>query len=268
MVIDLKAESGKVKNNLNIYALYILIIFAVVTLLIISGSKIFGNITKKRQEIVSLESEVSKLNVKIDALKSINKEDYADVSILSVVFPEDDPLLFAYSQLNELALRNAVFIFDVNFEQDISDSQSISKGQLNFYAAGPRDKVIDFFSELTKDAPLSGFDNLSFQKYPSVSDIFSVNATVDYYYSPYAKEITSIEGSVVPLSENEKAAYESLIKLKVLSSRDIKPQPPSTEKIDPFAETASVGISPPVTPEITPEVTPEITPGVTPLITP
>jgi len=264
MAIDLKVEGGKAKNSLNIYALYILIIFAVAALLIISGSRIYSDIAQKRQEIGSLESEVSKLNIKIDALKNINKEDYADVSLLSVVFPEEDPLLFAYSQLNELALRNAVFIFDVNFDQDNSASKVISNGRLLFYASGPRDKLIKFLTELTKDAPLAGFDNLSFQKYPNASEIFTVNASVDYYYSPYAKEITSIDGSVIPLSENEKAAYESLINLKILSRHDIKPQPPSTEKIDPFAETANVA----VTPLITPVVTPEVTPVVTPLITP
>ena len=275
MVIDLKVDSGKIKNNLNVYLLYFLIISAISVLLIISGSGVYANISQKRKDIGNLESEVSKLNTKIDALKSVNKEEYADISLLSLTFPQEDPSLFAYSQLKELALRNAVFIYDLIFVSPSAYSEVISKSGLTFNVSGTRDRVIGFLSDLLTDAPLIGFENIYFKKYPNLGEIFTVSVSVDYYFSSYPQMITSIEGSVIPLSENEKESYESLKNLKILSMYDITPQDPNTEMVNPFVEMAAE-VTPTVTPVLTPMVTPsstpvvntQVTPEVTPVVTP
>lgn len=233
MALDFKMDSNKIKGNSKIYFVYFLIISFFGFLFIYTGKSSYTKISLKLNELKELKSDIEALNNKIDSLKLVDKEGYSDISHLTVSFPEEDPILFAYSQLKELSYQRSVVLQNVEFGLAKVQSDTISNSKLSFEIFGTKENVINYISEIESIAPLLGIGEISFAEYSPSGQEFTISASVDVYYSPYPKTLPSVDSAIVPLNENEKKAYKTLSELSVLVSQNIIADSGNTDE-DPF----------------------------------
>ena len=235
MSLDVAKDTEKLKNNLNIYGIFTLIGLLMLLLFVTSGNRIYTNISEKVKVNKELESDISLLNTKVNALKKISNLDYSDISVLSASFPEEDSSLFMYTSLKELSIKDNVFISKISFNPSTKTSGDISESSISFTASGSRDNILSFLVDITRSAPLSGLGTIYFEQYPADGGEFGLNMSVDVYYSPYPETLPDIAGVVSPLNDEEKKVYDILTHLKILMKSDLKPMNQNNQVEDPFS---------------------------------
>lgn len=235
MAINVRMSEENLKNNGKVYAVAFFSFIFLFILIFTTGQKIYGNINKTINDTKQIESDVKLLQSKIESLKTVNKGfSSSDVDMLSISFPEENPSLFMYSQLKELAKNNNIILENISFSPGSPLNESVLKSAIDFTISGTKESVDKFILELSDTAPLSGLGGMSFDKYVKEGETFKINMSVDIFYSPLPKTLPSQTNIVQYLTDDEKKSLNSLIGLKILTTLVSKPMPANEINIDPF----------------------------------
>lgn len=233
MALELKMDSDKIKKEGRYYLIFALIFIVIAYFFYTTGEKFYTGISKSAKEIESIKSDNDILESKILSLRSIKDSVNADVNALNVSFQSEDPSLFMYSQLKAIAAETGIELSEIAFSQG-QPSGSINVGVIGFTVKGIKDSVFNFISELTQSAPLSGLGAMSFSNYFQSGETMEIDMSVQVYYSPLPEVLPDTNEIVNSLTQEEKDAYEQLVKLKVFSVAEIKAQPQGDGDLDPF----------------------------------
>ncbi len=233
MALDLKIDGKRIAKNRNVVLFYFLLASFFSLLFIYSGQKAYAEISKIVKETKDMESDIHTLEGKIDLLKRVDQEGYGDISVLSLAFPEDNPIIFAYSQIKELSYQNSVVLSKVEFNLSGTGLDTISKSALNFEVYGLKRDVLKFLSDIETIAPVLGLGEMSFAQYTAPDGEFTLKTSVDIYYSPYPDILPSVDSALAPLNDSEKKIFKTLSDLRIIVNQDMKAGLTETS-VDPF----------------------------------
>lgn len=233
MALELKMDSDKIKKEGKFYLIFTLIFVVVVYFFYSTGEKFYTGISKSLKEINATKTDIQLLESKIASLKSIKNSNTSDVNALNASFQSEDPSLFMYSQLRVISANTNVELTDFGFSQG-QPIGSVNVAVVSFLAKGTKENVINFVTEVGQSAPLSGLGGMSFSDYVESGGTLGLHMSLEAYYSPLPEVLPDTNKIVNSLSEEEKTAYEDLVKLKVFSNTEIKAQSPSDIENDPF----------------------------------
>lgn len=234
MAIDIKGSASGFRKESKVYILYFISALIIIVLYSYTVSKVYANITKILADTKSTATDVNSLRAKVDSLKTIKSESFTDVKALTVAFPEEDPSLFMYSQLKQIASNSNVILDNISFSkgQDVPDG--VSKNELGFTLVGSESDVFGFITSITKSAPLTGLGEITLKEFSVDGGVISLDLFVELFYSALPKTLPEAGKIINALSPEEKNAYEFLTKLQVYGESVVEPSAPGSGDIDPF----------------------------------
>lgn len=233
MALEFKMDSDRIKKEGKFYLVFTLVFVVIAYFFYSTGVKFYTGISKSLKETEDTKTDIQLLESKIGSLKSIKNTGTADVNALNVSFQSEDPSLFMYSQLRVISTNNNVELTDISFSQG-QPVGGINVAVVGFLVKGIKENVFNFVTEVGQSAPLSGLGGMSFSNYVENGETLSLHMSLEIYYSPLPEVLPDTKKVVNSLSEEEKTAYDELIKLKVFSNTEIKAQSPNDIENDPF----------------------------------
>jgi hypothetical protein len=233
MALEFKIDSNRIKREGKFYLVFALVFVVIAYFFYSTGIRFYTGISKSLKETKDTKTDIQLLESKIGSLKSIKDSGTVDVNLLNVSFQSEDPSLFMYSQLRVISTNNNVELTDISFSQG-QPVGVINVAVINLLVKGTKENVFSFITEVGQSAPLSGLGGMSFSNYVESGETLSLHMSLEIYYSPLPEVLPDTNKIVNSLSEEEKTAYDELIKLKVFSNTEIKAQSPNDVENDPF----------------------------------
>jgi len=218
-----------------------LIVFAgfviLFALIYATAGRIYNGMIKTINDSKEVEKDVGLLDSKINSLKTI-KVDLGsdDVNSLNVAFPEEDKMLFLFSQLKELAKNDGVTLTNIDFTTPSVQEGDLSRSVINLSISGVKTSVESFMSSVAAIAPLAGIGPVNFSNVTTEEGLFVVNASVETYFSPLPKNLPSQSSYISVLTDDEKQTLNTLKSLKVLSVYVSQAKPADESAVNPFNE--------------------------------
>ena len=234
MVLDIKESTNNFRKDSKIYATYFGFIAFILILYYFTGLRIYSNIGKILQDTKSVNREIQILTTKVDSLKSIDSTSFANISALTNAFPSEEPTLFMYTQLKQIAAESGVLINNIIFSSASQATGSISQSKLGFTLIGSRSGLFNFITVLSESAPVSGLGEITIKDFAFGAGLYFVDLSLDLYYSDLPKTLPETNKIVDALSSEEQKTYEYLSKLKVYGLSEIKPSASNQDNINPF----------------------------------
>ncbi|KKQ56978.1 MAG: hypothetical protein US95_C0056G0004 [Candidatus Woesebacteria bacterium GW2011_GWB1_38_5] len=234
MAIELKLDKKSVGENSKTYSVFLLGFAILAGLFFVTGNKMYTKITKILEESEGLENDITLLQTKIDSLRLLDNEIQKDTKSLRLAFPDEDPSLYAYTEIKELGRLNSIIFDSVTFSLGGGDKDSVALGNIGLDFSGNKDDVFSFISKLTKIVPIAGLGPISIGEFVELEETMKIGTSVEVYYSPLPKALPSSEKVINSLTPEEKEIYNYLTNLEVLVNTELTPSGAVNEEVNPF----------------------------------
>ena len=234
MAIELKLDKNSVGDKTKTYTVFLLGFAILAGLFFVTGNKMYTKITKILEDSEGLENDIALLQTKVDSLRLLDNEIQKDTRSLRIAFPDEDPSLYAYTEIKELGRQNSIIFESVTFSSSGGNMDSISSGNIGLNFSGNKDDVFNFISKLTKIVPIAGLGSISIGEFVELEETMKIGTSVEVYYSSLPKALPSSEKVINTLTPEEKEIYNYLTGLEVLVNTELTPSEAVDEDIDPF----------------------------------
>ncbi|KKQ83565.1 MAG: hypothetical protein UT06_C0020G0028 [Candidatus Woesebacteria bacterium GW2011_GWA1_38_8] len=227
MAIELKLDKKSVGENSKTYSVFLLGFAILAGLFFVTGNKMYTKITKILEESEGLENDITLLQTKIDSLRLLDNEIQKDTKSLRLAFPDEDPSLYAYTEIKELGRLNSIIFDSVTFSLGGGDKDSVALGNIGLDFSGNKDDVFSFI-------PIAGLGPISIGEFVELEETMKIGTSVEVYYSPLPKALPSSEKVINSLTPEEKEIYNYLTNLEVLVNTELTPSGAVNEEVNPF----------------------------------
>lgn len=234
MAIDIKLDKKSVGENTKAYSIFFLGFIILAVLFFVTGNKLYSKISKTLNGSKDLENDILSLQEKIDSLRLLDREIGKNTASLMLAFPDEDPSLFAYSELKELSRQIPVQFESVTFSLGSPSGGEVSSGNIGLDLSGNKEDVLAFISNLTKLAPISGLGAINIGEYAELGGELKVAMSIEVFYSPLPQVLPNDNVVISTLTDEEKEVYKYLTNLKVLVRSELSPAAANDENVDPF----------------------------------
>jgi hypothetical protein len=180
---------------------YGLILLGLVVAIVFEAQFFLGKTNTFSQTESELNSRISKLEQRNNALSSLSPSVIAASKQIATVLPAENSVLLVTSQVRTTAVANKVTIKTLT-TSSISDQTDPQAGstQVGLIVEGSSSSVLDFLTSLTTQAPLIELGGVNFVTNPTTT---IAQVTLNSYWSPVPTQLPAITESISALTPEE-----------------------------------------------------------------
>lgn len=235
-IISLPQSAKKGINKADMQALMVPVLFliGVVTVLVVGGSVVFGQIQEARDRIDALALEKEALNSKLNILRQYQSDVYSSTSDdIARAFPSDNPVVGVISIIRQKAQSAGVALTSFSsrpaIQKDSEKESKLAQAEVTVILNGNPSDIVNMLKGISDIAPVVRVKSVKSMK----DSDSALEVTVTAFWATFPDKIPAVTAPVVDLTADEKEILTKLSALEKVEDVKIPPQPPS-DRIDPF----------------------------------
>lgn len=217
-------------GNLRAFYLPVLFLLILLTLTVFSLKTGISKISELQSAVGSQREIENVLKEKEELLKSVDADISEQASLVNLVLPEKNPVLFAMYQIKALGVDRQISLSNIKVSLLVTEGSGLHKIEIKFDLEGNMEEIINYIGALKSVAPLIIVDKVDFQIKELTA---SASVSIKSFWSPFPEKIPSLTQPISDITAEEKDILSSLFSLKTPPFYELIPQE-LTERPDPF----------------------------------